>query len=305
MTKPEEVQDAMWWGGEPIWVTAERQGRLTAAMFWVGSEAPIHGVLPTYWKAYDQQFPPTRRVDQVLQWLDMPPASRPSLVMLYFSDVDSAGHDDGPDSRAVRDAVTRADGYLGRLLRGLERRRLTERVNVVVVSDHGMAAVDSSRLIALDDYVSLNGLDIVDLNPTIGIFTPPGREDEVFNVLNGAHPRLSVYRRTATPEAWHYRTHPRIPTIVGVADEGWQVLRRNTIAGILAQRIQEAGGQHGYDPQVLSMRGIFVAAGPSFKRGVRVPAFENVHIYNALATALGVAPAPNDGDPAIARSLMR
>jgi predicted AlkP superfamily pyrophosphatase or phosphodiesterase len=225
--------------------------------------------------------------------------------MLYFSDVDSAGHDDGPDSQTVRNAVTRADGYLGRLLRGLERRGLADRVNVVLVSDHGMAAVDSSRMIALDDYVAVNDLDIVDLNPTLGIFTPPGREEAVFKALNGAHPRLSVYRRAMTPEAWHYRNHPRIPPIVGVADEGWQVLRRNTILGILAKRIQGAGGQHGYDPKVMSMRGIFVAAGPAFKSGVRVPAFENVHIYNALAAAVGVTPAPNDGDSAVARSLLR
>jgi hypothetical protein len=33
--------------------------------------------------------------------------------------------------------------------------------------------------------------------------------------------------------------------------------------------------------------------------------FENVHVYNALAAALGLTPVANDGDPAIAMSLLR
>ena len=300
-----EVRDPMWWGGEPIWVTAERRGQPTAAMFWVGSEAPIGGVQPRYWNAYDRSYPPDDRVDQVLRWLDLPAGERPRLVTLYFEDADSAGHADGPDSAAVREAIRRADGYLGRLLRGLDRRGLTDAVNIIVVSDHGMAAVDATRVVVLDDYVSLDDEEVVDLNPTLGVFPKPGREDEVYRALSDAHPRLSVYRRAQTPERWHYRDHPRIPPIVGVVDEGWQVLRRDTLAAILARRVSGNGGQHGYDPMLMSMRGIFVAAGPAFTRGATVPALENVHLYNALAQILRLTPAKNDGDPAVARSLLR
>ena len=305
MSKPDEVRDPMWWGGEPIWVTVQRQRQTAASMFWVGSEAPIGGVRPRYWKAYDASYPPNDRVDQVLQWLDLPAAGRPTFVALYFSDTDTAGHDDGPDSQAVREAITRADGYLGRLLRGLERRALADRVNIIVVSDHGMAAVSADRVVVLDDYLSLRDVEIVDINPTLGIFPRPGKDAAVFRALVNAHPRLKVYRRGTTPERWHYRDHSRIPPIVGVADEGWQVLRRSTMADILAGRIRPAGGQHGYDPEAMSMRGIFVAAGPAFRQDVTVPAFENVHIYNALARTMGVRPAPNDGDPAVTRSLFR
>jgi predicted AlkP superfamily pyrophosphatase or phosphodiesterase len=305
MTDPREMRDPMWWGGEPIWVTAERQGRPTAAMFWVGSEAPIGGVQPRYWKAYDQRYPANARVDQVLQWLDLPEAERPTLMTLYFEDTDTAGHADGPESAAVREAIRRADGYLGRLLRGLERRGLAEAVNVVVVSDHGMAAVDASRMVVLDDYISLADVRVVDINPTLGLFPQAGREDAVYRALSKAHPRLSVYRKTETPERWRYRDHPRIPPIVGVVDEGWQIALRSTVADVIAGRARPSRGQHGYDPMLLSMRGIFVAAGPGFKRGVTVPALENVHLYNALARVLRLAPVENDGDPAVARSLLR
>jgi predicted AlkP superfamily pyrophosphatase or phosphodiesterase len=305
MNEPREVRDPMWWGGEPIWVTAERQQQPTASMFWVGSEAPIAGIQPRYWKAYDARYAPDDRVDQVLQWLDLPPAERPRLLTLYFSDTDSAGHDAGPESGAVREAIRRSDAYLGRLLRGLERRGLADAVNLIVVSDHGMAAVDPSRVVVVDDVVALEEGEVVDINPTLGVFPRPGRDELVFRALRGADPRLTVYRRQETPERWHYRDHPRIPSIVGVMDEGWQILRRRTVEGVAAGRIRPAGGQHGYDPQVPSMHGIFVAAGPAFRRGAAVPAFENVHIYNALAQVLGLTPAPNDGSPAVARSLLR
>lgn len=298
-----EVQDAMWWGGEPIWVTAQRNGMLAGAMYWPGSEAPIQGVFPQYWKAFASALPPEERVNEVLRWVDLPDAERPRMINLYFSDVDTAGHADGPDSPAVRVAITRVDGYLGDLIRGLEQRRVLEQFNIIVVSDHGMAATDSRHVVVLDDYISLADVDIVDLNPTLAVVPKAGREDAVYRALSRAK-RLKVYRRADTPEHWEYRDHPRIPSIVGGADEGWQVLRRATLEQIRAGTLREEHGAHGYDPQFKSMRGIFVAAGPAFKQGKTVPAFQNVHIYHALARILGVAPAPNDGDPAIAQRLL-
>jgi predicted AlkP superfamily pyrophosphatase or phosphodiesterase len=301
-----EVSDPMWWGGEPLWVTVRRAGQRSGSMFWVGSEAPIRGAYPDYWKPYNEALPGNARVDQILRWLDLPATERPTFLTLYFEDVDTAGHDSGPDSRAVLEAIRKVDGYLGRLLRGLERRQLHDRVNVVVVADHGMAATTNDRVVVLDDYISLGDVDVIDINPTVGLAPKPGREDAVYRALVNAHPRLKIFRRNATPEHWHYRDHPRIPPIVGVADEGWQVLPRATVLQIALRRLLPQRGQHGYDPRESpSMAGLFVAAGPAFKQGVEVPPFENVHIYTALTEILGLTPATNDGDPAVARSLLR
>jgi len=306
MSNSAENQDAMWWGGEPIWATVQRTGRLSAAMFWPGSEAPIGGHRPNFWAPFDSSMPASDRVDRVLSWLELPEGRRPSLMTLYFSDVDAAGHNNGPGSEAVRTAVRRADGYLGRLLRGLERRRLSDRVNIVIVSDHGMAETSTDRVVVLDDYISPDDVEVIDINPTLGLFPKPGREEAVYKALVNAHPRLKVYRKAETPEHWHYRNHPRIPPIVGVVDEGWQVLPRATLNQRLQRGQTGPRGEHGYDPQyAISMRGIFVASGPAFKRGVVLPAFENIHIYDALAEALGVTPAKNDGDPAMARAMLR
>src|SRR5687767_14812334 len=175
-----EVQDPMWWGGEPLWVRLQNEGRQAAPMFWPGSEAPIAGQRPRYWLPYDEGLPGNARVDRVLAWLDLPAATRPALLTLYFEDVDSAAHAGGPDSRAVGEAVRGVDGYLGRLLRGLERRRLLDSINIVVTSDHGLSETSMDRVVVLDDYVSLDDVEVVDINPILGLIPTAGREDAVY-----------------------------------------------------------------------------------------------------------------------------
>ncbi len=304
LSKREEVQDGMWWGGEPIWVTAERAGQRAAAMFWPGSEAPIKGMRPTYWMPFDGDMPGSERVRKVLGWIDRPAAERPTFLTLYFEDVDTAGHA-GPDLPAVEEALRKVDGYLGELLTGLEQRGLTDRVNLVLVSDHGMASTSLDRVVVLDDYISLDDVRVIDINPTLGLFPNAGKEEAVYRALKKAHPRLKVYRRHQTPKHWRYRDHPRIPPIVGAVDDGWQVMTRRTLERLRARGDAQVSGQHGYDPRARSMRGLFVAAGPAFRQGVVVKPFESVSIYNVLARILGVTPAPNDGDPRVVRRLLR
>ena len=303
--KREEVRDPMWWGGTPIWTFLERSGRKSAPLFWPGSEAPHDGVMPAYLQAYDEKRPARARVDQILSWLDQPAGRRPVFLTLYFEDTDTAGHDRGPDSPEVRDAIVRDDGYIGYLVEGLTRRGILDRVNIVVVSDHGMTAVDDKRVIVADDYLSPDAAVISDINPTLGVFPKPGRADDVYRRLVNAHPHLKVFRREETPERWHYRDHQRVPPIIAVADEGWQVLRRATVEAIAARTIRGQRGTHGYDPQLSSMRALFIATGPAFKSGVTVAPFENVSIYSVLAKVLRVTPQPNDGDPSIERALLR
>jgi hypothetical protein len=168
-----------------------------------------------------------------------------------------------------------------------------------------MASVSNDRVIVVDDYLSPQDAQIVDINPTLAVFPKPGKEESVFRALEKAHPRLKVYRRGEMPQQWHYSDHPRIPPIMAVADEGWQVLRRSTVVQLRNRRLRGAAGQHGYDPVHMSMRAMFVAAGPAFRNGVTVPPFENVHIYNVLAQVLHVTPSPNDGGTDVARQLLR
>ena len=300
-----EVGDGMWWrDGVPLWVTAERAGKRAGTMFWPGSEAAIGGVRPSHWAPYDESMSGAARVDQVLRWLDLPASERPAFLTLYFSDADKAGHSQGPESDAVRRAIEQLDGYIGRLLAGLEARGLAERANIVVVSDHGMATVVPDRVLRLDQFISLSDVDVVEINPLLALIPAAGKTEAVYRALVGASPHLHLYRKDDTPPAWHFRQHARIPPLVGVMDEGWRIIKGELLERAV-RAVVPARGSHGYDPSVESMRGIFIAAGPAFRAGVTVPAFENVHVYDALAIALGVTPEKNDGDMAIARTLLR
>ncbi|MFQ5648863.1 MAG: ectonucleotide pyrophosphatase/phosphodiesterase [bacterium] len=286
------VQDPAWWGGEPIWVTAAKAGLVTASYFWVGTEAKIKGVQPTYWFMYDGTVPNEERVAQVLQWLDLPAARRPVFITVYFSTLDDAGHAYHPDSREVKRTMQSIDSVLGILLEGLAERKLLDKVNILVVSDHGMAATSSQRVIFLDDYIDLQDVQMVDWDPVAAMNPKPGKERRIYEQLRKAHPNLQVYKKEDTPARFHYNTHPRIPRLIVIAGEGWSISTRDRFR---EQPERFEGGTHGYDNRLESMGALFVAHGPAFKSGLTVGSFQNIHLYELMAKILNLEPAPNDG----------
>jgi predicted AlkP superfamily pyrophosphatase or phosphodiesterase len=298
-------QDTRWWGGEPLWVGVERQGRVTATMFWPGSDVEIAGDRPTYWRTYEHEFPIDARVDQILDWLDQPEATRPVFLTLYFSDVDDAGHRFGPTAHETRQAVLGVDTVVGRLIAGVGRLGLASRTNYVIVSDHGMSELSRARVIMLDDYIDLATVDLIDSAPIVGLSAKPGVSvDSIYRALAGKHPAMKVYTRSTLPAEHRLRDHPRLPDVIGIVDDGWHPTTQEWLARD-ENNGQFPGGTHGYEPRHRSMHGLFVAAGPKFKSGVVVPAFENIHVYELLCRVLGVQPASNDGDPAVTASFLR
>lgn len=285
------VRDARWWGGEPLWVTAEGQRTRAAAFFWPGSEAAIGGVRPTWWKRFDDDVPHAVRVGTVLEWLRLPPDSAPRFVTLYFSDVDGAGHRFGPDSPQVDSAIARVGRAVGALWDGLQAGGTARPVHLVLVSDHGMAVVSRDRVVFLDDYLDLREVRVVDWSPVAMLVPAAGREEAVYRRLQAA-PHLQAYRRKAIPARWHFRAHRRITPLIAVADEGWTLTTR---ARFQAAPPPVSGGAHGYDNALPSMAGLFVAVGPSFPAGAVVERVRAVDVYALLARILDLRPAPNDG----------
>jgi predicted AlkP superfamily pyrophosphatase or phosphodiesterase len=298
-----EVSNGRWWGGEPLWVTAEKQGRRAATFYWPGSEAEIAGKRPSYWKEYDGKVPDAARVDTVLAWLSLPAACRPSLVTLYLSDVDHQGHEHGPDSPEVLRAIQAADSTVGRLVVGLEKRKLYDRVNLVVVSDHGMAPTSPQRVTYLDDFVDMNDVERVDWGVVTGIWPKSGREEAVYRSLQAEHhSHMQVYRKAEIPERYHYRDHSRIAPIVCVAADAWYISSRSYLE---KNKDKFLLGNHGYDNQSPDMRAIFIGRGPAFKPGYTAEPFGNVHLYNLMAHILNLTPAPNDGSLDSVRAVLR
>lgn len=299
---PAAVRDPRWWGGEPIWLTAELQGVRSAAMFWVGSEAPIGGRHPADWKPYQHGMPAPDRVDTVLSWLARPVGSRPRLVTLYFHHVDAAGHEFGPDAAETDSAIALVDAALARLVRGLDSLGLARETNLVIVSDHGMAATSRDRVVLLDELVYLDAVDVVDWSPVAQIWPRPGVDPDTLAARLDAHPHLRAWTRATLPARWELGQSQRTPPVLALADEGWTITTRARFEGDTSAFRR---GSHGYDESVISMRGVFVAAGPGFRSGVTAPAFRNVHVYPMLAELLGVTPAPNEGRVDSVRAMLR
>ena len=296
------VRDARWWFGEPIWVTAEKQGLRAAAYFWPGSEAPIGGMRPTWYKKYDGTVPNAERVRSILAWLAMRPDSAPRLINAYFSDADDAGHKYGPRAIETDSAIARLDSAIGAVMDGISRLGLNGKVDLIVVSDHGMAEIHSNQLIYLDDYIALDSVDVIDWTPVAAIAPKAGRERYAYEKLKGANPHLAVYRKADVPARFNFNSGTRITPIVGIADEGWSI---TTHARATKAAPWTIGGAHGYDNQLVSMGALFVAAGPAFREGLTVSPFQNVHVYSLVASILKLRPAKTDGSLDSVRVLLR
>lgn len=286
------VQNADWYGGTPVWVTAERQGLATAPLFWPGNEAAIDGVRPTYGKDYDGEMPHRDRVNWVLDRLAGSVGPPARFATLYFSDTDDAGHRYGPQAPETAAAAARVDSTIGYLLDGLAARHLLD-VNVIVVSDHGMAQLSPDRVIFLDDFIDPEATHVADWNPVLAIWPDSAQAGAIVEALSGASPHLHVYRRDKIPAHYQFGSHPRVAPIVAIADPGWTI---TTHAYFERNPESLNGGNHGFDQNSLEMRALFLADGPAFADGVVVGPFSNVDVYPLIMDILSLPAAPNDGD---------
>ena len=283
------VKDPRWWNdATPLWVTAERQGVISASVFWPGSETAIQGVQPTYWLTYDQNATAEARVDQVLAWLDLPADKRPGFISLYFDETDTAGHRDGPDSPGLNAALTRTDAAIGRLTHGLATRGLA--ADLVITADHGMAEVSAERAIYIEDILHGDAARRIAMGAFMTVIPAPGREAEVEAALLRRHDNMTCWRKGEIPARYHFGTHRRIPPIFCLPRTGWLITTRAAIA-----KAPIKGGAHGFDPYAPEMAAVFVAHGPNIRHGVKLRTTDNVDVYPLVARLLGVTPEKSDG----------
>ena len=285
--------DARWWQGEPIWNTAEKAGLRTAIWAWPGHAAPIEGLRPTRSVPYSPEISSAARADQVAAWMTEPAATRPRLAALYLERVDNIGHEKGPDAPETHAAIREVDAAIGRILQALDTHGLRATTDVVVVSDHGMAAVRPDQYIAIEDMATIEQAEAVSTGQVIGFNPRAGHEASTATRLLGRHDHYECWRKQDLPVRWHYGTHPRVPAIVCQFDEGWNGLPAEQLRRVPKDRLNR--GSHGYDNALPSMRAVFIAAGPSFRPGTTLPAFDNVDVYPLLTELLSLTPAPNDG----------
>ncbi|MFY9573742.1 MAG: nucleotide pyrophosphatase/phosphodiesterase family protein, partial [Blastocatellia bacterium] len=245
--------------------------------------------------------------DTILSWLDLPLSERPTFLALYFSDVDDAGHDFSPESAETHDAVLKVDKDLSGLIDGLKARSIFEQVNLVIVSDHGMATQDPNNVVILDELFDTGLAEkVIWTSEIVSIFPGAGNEDAIYKRLKAnLPPRVKVYRKAEMPARFHYSSSPRIAPLLVLPDEGWRLTTRLKFEEAKAKAGSRGlRGGHGYDNQLESMRAIFIAHGSAFKKGSVIEPFENVQVYNIMTRILGLTPAPNDGNDTVSRDAL-
>ncbi|PBP21765.1 Phosphodiest-domain-containing protein [Diplocarpon rosae] len=312
-TNPNAMQPK-WWGGEPLWVTAEHQSIRTAIHMWPGSEAGIMEVVPAFLDKYNSEESLENKASRILELLDKPgqenemaevAGMRPQLIAAYVPNVDSDGHRYGPNSTEIRVTIKDVDTMLDHLLTGLEVRNLTNIVNVVVVSDHGMATTDITRLIQLESLIDTSLVEHIDGWPLYGL-RPKNTADlqPLYNRLEEQAKKQSgfeVYLRDQNmPERYHFSKNERIAPLWIVPKTGWAIVTKKEFdiaEGIEKGLVYHPRGLHGYDHEHPLMRAIFIARGPAFPHAPnsRVEPFQNIEVYNIICDSLHIAPKPNNG----------
>ena len=274
-----------YFGGEPIWVTAKKQGVKSASIYWVGSDVAIQGLYPDYYLRWDNEprltYP--QRVDEALRIAKLPESERPSLLMVYFDEPDWTTHHYGPIAEESEAVIEELDSLMGILYRGLKE--LDYGVNLIVTSDHGMTEISDEKFISIEQTVNPDWVErIVSTNPT-SIFCKEGCRDSLFNQLSKVK-HISVWRKEEVPAHLNYGTSNHLGDIIVAPDLGWQ----------FATTPRGLKGAHGYDINEPDMQIIFRACGPDFKRGYTLPhSFSNVDLYSILAELLKIEPAKTDG----------
>lgn len=272
--------------GEPIWITAQKQGVKTGNVYWVGSDIPMKGGFPTYFKVWADEPRLTfeERVEEVIRLLEMPEAERPRLIMAYFEEPDHNGHIYGPRSEETGQVVARLDSLMGNLQQRIQALPIGDKVNLIVTSDHGMTEVSDERFVCINDYIKPEWCEkVVAFSPT-SIFTKEGYRDSVLMALKGVE-HIHVWKKEDVPAELVYGRSDRLGDVIVAPDLEWQ----------FGDEPRHLKGAHGYFPQSPDMQVMFRACGPDFKEGYQAETFVNVDIYLLLSHLLGVVPEPTDG----------
>lgn len=274
--------DSSWYNGKPLWVLAEEQNMLSAVFYWPGSEISIGGIRPTYYYDYDELIPMERRISVVYNWLKLPKEKRPHFIALYFPQVDKAAHNYGVDSEQTKLAVQLVDDAIGKIVAKANTTDLP--INFIVLSDHGMTAVDQVNTISIPKNIDLNHFEVPIGTSSLHLYANKKKYIRpTYNALKLTAQDYDVYLKNKIPKAWQYNNNadrynrigdilliPKLPKVFSI----------NGIRPVI--------GQHGFDPAISDMHAIFYAWGPQFKSGLKIPGFENVNIYPLIAKILGL-----------------
>jgi predicted AlkP superfamily pyrophosphatase or phosphodiesterase len=281
--KGKTASEGIWYGGTPLWVLAEQQQMLSASFYWVGSEADIKGIYPTYYYKYNEKIAIHDRIQTVVNWLQLPAEKRPHLITFYFPQVDHEGHAHGPESKEVEKAVHLIDSSVYELNKAVAATGL--KVNFVFVSDHGMTAPDIDHALPLPSAIDTTKYILSGDGMLVELYAKdPNTIQKTYEDLKKQADGYDVYLRVNIPAHFHYAKsedwHNRIGDILLIPK--WP-----KVFNLYNRKMNI--GWHGYDPSVVKdMGATFYAWGPAFKANTQIKAFPNIDIYPMITKILGL-----------------
>jgi predicted AlkP superfamily pyrophosphatase or phosphodiesterase len=270
------VRNKYYYKGTPLWVLASQQEMVTASMFWVGSEAPIQDIHPTYYFNYDGSITNQQRVNKTVNWLQLPPEKRPHFITLYFSITDDVGHSYGPNSTQIEKAVQEIDATIGNLIKQTEKLNLP--INIIVVSDHGMIEVERTDLIDLSTLIP-DSTKVSKSFPYMVYSENKEFIEDLYTNLKKDSLRLNVYLKSNIPVHYHYnKTDDRIGDLIIMPKAPY----------VFGHKTKPIGtSTHGFDPSTTpEMGAIFFANGDAFNKNRKIAPFENVDIFPLISEIL-------------------
>lgn len=307
-TNEDSIYERDFWGGEPIWTTAKKQGRITAVHMWPGSEANWRpDEAPDFVDEFNLTESLDTKADRIMEWLDMDVKERPQLILSYVPTVDTAGHAHGIYGPDLLEALGDVDDFVERINKGIASRHLENIVNLIVVSDHGMSPTSDERLVFLDDYLDMDLVDKQTAWPNAGLRLKDetkARRTRITLSREISKDQALVFDSSSgnMPEDWHFGSSDefkygyRVAPIYIVPHVGWTILTHDDYDKM--DKTYDLKGVHGYRPDHPLMRAAFIAKGPNFKQGKAKP-FSSVNIYPLLCKLLNIKAAKNSGEGAL------
>lgn len=200
-------------------------------MMWPGGSTAYSGHLPTHLHVESiwSNISFKARADMVTDWFSHP--TRPAnLAVIYHNQPDFRAHDFGPFSKEVKRELRIIDEHLRHLFTRLEKMKLLKEMNIIILSDHGMAEVPKERLTVLSRIIDDSLYDIYGDPPLYNLEPKQGQKENVYRILKEKEKQhgFRVFKKEDIPDHYNFKSSDRVQSIIVFAEENYELIGNET-----------------------------------------------------------------------------
>ena len=70
------MENPKFYNGKPFWHVVEDNGLKSASYFWLASDIPVNGQLPSYYRKFNKTTPDQKIFDQAIKWFEIVDVSK-------------------------------------------------------------------------------------------------------------------------------------------------------------------------------------------------------------------------------------